>query len=81
MPIPPDTVPMPRTRASRALTLEQTDDLLGYLEERLRGQDCDGSTRHVTAFLLARRLQVPRTLRWVLGRRAYCDCEVWMNVR
>lgn len=72
---------MPRTPAPRGLSIDQMDDLLGYLEERLDGRDCDETTRHVEAFLNARGLDVSGTLAWLRDLGAWCDCEVWMNVR
>ncbi len=71
---------MTRPRAARALTLEQTDDLLQYLEERLDSGECDGTTRHVEEYLRSRGLNVPVTLAWLRHLGAWCDCEVWMNV-
>ncbi len=75
---------MPRTRTIRALTLDQKEDLLHHLEERLDGPDgldCDGTMRHVEAFLGSRGWDVPGTLEWLRTLGAWCDCEVWMNVR
>jgi hypothetical protein len=72
---------MSRTRAVRALTLDQTDALLRFLGERLDGQECDGTTRHVERYLRGRNLNVPDTLAWLRHLGAWCDCEVWMNVR
>lgn len=72
---------MPRTRPARALTPDQMGALLKYLEERLDGRDCDGTARHVAAFLRSRGLDVPGALEWLRDRGAWCDCEVWMNVR
>jgi len=72
---------MPRTRADRTLTLDQTDDLLRYLEERLDGRECDETMRHVEGYLRDRGLNVPDTLAWLRHLGAWCDCEVWMNVR
>jgi len=72
---------MPRPRAVRALTLDQTDDLLQYLEDRLDGRECDETMRHVEEYLRGRDLNVPDTLAWLRDLGAGCDCEVWMNVR
>jgi len=72
---------MPTSRRARGLTCEQTGKLLDHLNERLRGQECDGTMRNVRAFLADQGLDVPQTLRWLRGRGAYCDCEVVMNVR
>jgi len=72
---------MPRTRAVQALTPDQTHDLLRYLEERLDGRECDGSMRHSEEYLRGRGLNVPKTIAWLRNHGAWCDCEVWMNVR
>lgn len=79
----PDTreVTMPRSRAARALTLNQMDDLLDYLEGCLDGRECDGSMSHIEAFLGGGGMDVTRTLEWLRDCGAWCDCEVWMNVR
>lgn len=72
---------MPRPPAPRPLTINQMNDLLEYLEERLDGRGCDETTRHVEAFLSARGLDVSETLAWLQDFGAWCDCEVWINVR
>lgn len=72
---------MPRTRARRPLTLAETDGLLAYLEDRLPGGECDGTMRHVETFLRERGMDLGGTLEWLRHCGAWCDCEVWMNVR
>jgi len=52
-----------------------------HLNERLRGQECDGTMRNVRAFLADQGLDVSQTLRWLRERGAYCDCGVVTNVR
>jgi len=37
--------------------------------------------RHVAEYLRDRGLNVPDTLAWLRQLGAWCDCEVWMNVR
>jgi hypothetical protein len=72
---------MPGTHAGGALTREQTDDLLQYLEECLDGRACDGTMRQVKAYLRSRGLKIRETVAWLRDSGAWCDCEVWMNVR
>lgn len=72
---------MPRTRSPRALTAGQLEDLLDHLEQELDGRECDGTMRLAEAFLRNRGLNVPLTLEWLRDEGAWCDCEVWMNVR
>lgn len=65
-------------RNSMPLTVEQLDQLLNYLDNKL--PPCDHTTQHSRVFLEKSSLDPEVVFPWLGKQGGYCDCEVLFNL-